>query len=132
MTELRSCLDAMQGHHDDIQQARLVQLVWDTMRLKCLHIFGAGPSLMPRPDILNHQADFLIVSLSSIYFRHCMCFACQTCWALLLLWTCSTSAAACPFQHFVVVSTMHLKAPFCAWLMQIQLTYCQCVVLVFA
>lgn len=60
MTELRSCLDAMQDHHDDIQQARLVQLVWDTMRLKCLHIFGAGPSLMPRPDILNHQADFLI------------------------------------------------------------------------
>ncbi|KAL0055307.1 hypothetical protein WJX82_010458 [Trebouxia sp. C0006] len=60
MTELQSCLDAMQDHYDDTQQARLVELVWETMRLKCLHIFGAGPGLMPRPDILNSQADYLI------------------------------------------------------------------------
>ncbi len=96
MTELQSCLDAMQDHPDDKQQARLVQLVWETMRLKCLHIFGAGPGLMPRPDILNSQADYLIVSLSSNHFRHCMCLACHTGWVLLLLWTCSMSAAAWP------------------------------------
>lgn len=63
MTELGSCLGT--DYSGQAHKARLTDLVWAAMRLKCLHIFGSGPGPLPRPDILNVQADYLIVSLAA-------------------------------------------------------------------
>lgn len=79
MTELQSFLTAMEEYNDATQEARFVQVVWEAMRLKCLHIFGSGPGVMPRPDVLNNQADYLIVSAS------CYSFLPAFFWLLVLL-----------------------------------------------